>query len=100
MSAYELNVAELYRLLDAQRRQRRLSWRALARECGIPQSSPTRIAHGMKPEADNLVSLLAWANIDVKAVTIAGAAPARCARCKGSPPAGYACLACGAEAQP
>ena len=99
MSAYELNVTELHRLLDVQRRQRHLSWRAVARECGIPQSSPTRIARGMKPDADNLLSLLAWAGIDVKAVTIKGAAPALCDRCHGCPPAGYACLACGAEAQ-
>jgi hypothetical protein len=97
LSAYELDVAALHRLLDEQRRERHLSWRAVARECGIPQSSPTRIARGMKPEADNLVSLLAWAGIDVRAVTIAGTAPARCDRCRSCPPAGYACLACGAE---
>lgn len=52
----------LYLAMDKQRRDRRLSWRAVGREVGVPNqpSLMTRLAHGKPPGVANLVLMLAW----------------------------------------
>lgn len=97
MTAYRLDVDKLHALLDAERRARGISWRAVARECGLSTTTTFRVTKGHKPDADGLVSLLAWGGLEIGMVTGEGEAPSRCDRCKGAPPAGYACLSCGAE---
>lgn len=97
MTAYRLDVDKLHALLDAERREQRMSWRAVGRECGLSASTAFRITRGHKPDADGLVTLLAWAGLEIAAVTTEAAEPIRCDRCKGIPPAGFACLACGEE---
>ncbi|TMU98074.1 hypothetical protein [Streptomyces sp. DASNCL29] len=60
MTSYRLDVPELHRRLDAHRYTRSLSWRAVSRETGLPQSTFSRIARGRSVEADALVTLLVW----------------------------------------
>lgn len=56
-----LDVEALYVALDRARRQRRVSWRQLCREAGIPGSSTTtRLGRGLAPSAENLARLLVW----------------------------------------
>lgn len=64
MSAYLLDVPELHRRLDARRRERGLTWRAVGRETGISQAFFSRIADGKRPDADALVTLLVWLDMD------------------------------------
>ncbi|MFD7996865.1 helix-turn-helix domain-containing protein [Streptomyces mexicanus] len=64
MSRYVLDVAELHRRLDQKRQQLGLTWRGLARETGIAQSFFSRLAHGKRPDADALVTLLVWLDLD------------------------------------
>jgi hypothetical protein len=64
VTAYRLDVPELHRRLDAQRIARGMSWRGVGRECGLPVSSFTRIGHGRSIEADALVTLLVWLEMD------------------------------------
>jgi len=71
VSAYRLNVAELYRLVDAQRQFRGLSWRAVARELGLSASTLTRLRDGgCAPDADALVSLLMWLGVGLPGVIV------------------------------
>jgi hypothetical protein len=56
------NCEALYLAMDAQRRARRLSWRGVGRELGLPNqpSLMTRLGHGAPPGLNNLVLMLAW----------------------------------------
>ncbi|WP_369214421.1 helix-turn-helix domain-containing protein [Streptomyces flavofungini] len=64
MSAYVLDVPELHRRLDRRRLERGLTWRQLADIVGISASTLSRIADGKRPDADALVSLLVWLDLD------------------------------------
>lgn len=64
MSAYALDVPELYRRLDVQRQQRGLTWKDVAAELGVSASTFTRISFGNRPDADALVTLLVWLDLD------------------------------------
>lgn len=55
-----LNVEALYLRLDRERRTRKVRWRSIALEAGVSASTLTRISQGNTPDADALVSLLAW----------------------------------------
>jgi hypothetical protein len=62
VSALELDCEALYLAMDKQRRQRRLSWRAVGREMGIPNqpSLTTRLTYGKPPGVNNLIRMLTW----------------------------------------
>lgn len=64
-SSWVLDVKHLSDALDIVARHRNLSDRGLAAETGLSSSTITRIGQGQKPDADALVTLLMWLNIDV-----------------------------------
>lgn len=64
MSGHQLDVPELYRRLNRQRGLRGVSWREVARQCGISPSALSRMSDGKRPDADALVSLLVWLDLD------------------------------------
>lgn len=64
MSTHRLDVPELHRRLDTERRSLGLSWRGVGRQTGLPPSTFSRISKGRSIEADALVSLLVWLNLD------------------------------------
>ncbi|QCX81205.1 hypothetical protein C9F11_38110 [Streptomyces sp. YIM 121038] len=64
MSSYRLDVPELRRRLDARRRERGLTWRELADQVGISASTFSRLADDKRPDADALVTLLVWLDLD------------------------------------
>lgn len=49
-----------YARLDAERQVRGLTWGEVAAEVHVSPSTLTRLAQGNTPEADALISLLAW----------------------------------------
>ena len=59
-----LDVAALAAAIEAITRHRKISLRDVATETGLSPSTLTRIAQGQKPDADGLVTLLAWLNAD------------------------------------
>ncbi|MFJ6935713.1 helix-turn-helix domain-containing protein [Streptomyces sp. NPDC101132] len=70
MTALRLDVPELCRRLDARRHERRMSWRQVATACGINSSTLSRMTTtGAAPNADALVSLLAWLGADLADIT-------------------------------
>lgn len=64
MTAYRLDVPELYRRLDIQRAAKGLTWRQLAPMVGVASSCFSRMSHGNAPDAHALVSLLVWLDLD------------------------------------
>jgi hypothetical protein len=64
MTTHRLDVLRLYQLLDGQRQDRGMSWRALAREAGCPASLFTKMRAGGAPNANALVTLLVWLDPD------------------------------------
>jgi transcriptional regulator with XRE-family HTH domain len=64
VSAYLLDVAELRRRLDVRRRERGLTWRQIAEQLDVSPSMFSRLADGNRPDADALVSLLVWLDLD------------------------------------
>lgn len=59
-SRYELDIARLADAVETIKRHRGITGRKVAEETGLSPSTVTRIAQGRKPDADALVSLLAW----------------------------------------
>lgn len=57
---HQLDVAALHGALDTVRRFRGISWKQIAAETGVGQSSFTRLGQGQTVDADALVALLVW----------------------------------------
>lgn len=64
MPAYRLDVPELHRRLDVRRKERGQTWKQVARELDVSPSTFSRIADGRRPDADALVTLLVWLDLD------------------------------------
>lgn len=64
MSTYLLDVPELRRRLDARRQERGLTWRQLAELVDVSPSTFSRLADDKRPDADALVTLLVWLDLD------------------------------------
>jgi len=64
VSTYLLDVPELRRRLDARRQERGLTWRQLAELVDVSPSTFSRLADDKRPDADALVTLLVWLDLD------------------------------------
>jgi len=60
MAKTTISTALLYSALDAARQERRLSWRALAKEIGVSPSLLSRLGNGLKPDTDGFATIVAW----------------------------------------
>lgn len=49
--------------IDAERIARRLTWKKVAEQAGVPASTLTRMSQGRKPDVDSLSSLCAWSGL-------------------------------------
>lgn len=84
MPAYRLDVPELHRRLDAHRQDLGLTWRGVGRQTGLAISTFTRISKGRSVEADALVTLLVWLDLDtdIAALIEPGQPKIRCPGCR------------------
>ena len=64
MSSHRLDIPELRRRLDQRRIQRGLTWQELAVAVDLSPSLFSRLAAGLRPDADALVTLLVWLDLD------------------------------------
>lgn len=64
MSAYQLDVPELRRRLNVRRQERGLTWRQLAEQVDLSPSTFSRLADDKRPDADALITLLVWLDLD------------------------------------
>jgi transcriptional regulator with XRE-family HTH domain len=68
-SRYELDIGRLADAIETIKRHRGISARKVAEETGLSPSTLTRLSQGQKPDADALVSLLAWLQTDAALFT-------------------------------
>ncbi|CAM5602173.1 helix-turn-helix domain-containing protein [Streptomyces coeruleorubidus] len=68
MSTHLLDVPELYQRLDTSRRDQGFTWKQLAVAVDLSPSTFSRMADGNRPDADALVSLLVWLDLDINYV--------------------------------
>jgi len=59
------NAPGFYTALDNVRAERDLTWRQVAHQSGISQSTLTRLAQGKRPDVDSLAKLANWSNLSV-----------------------------------
>lgn len=60
MPGTQLDVHLLHAALDAARRERGLSWRAVAHQAGVSPSTLTRLGDGKRPDVDGFAALVRW----------------------------------------
>ena len=70
MTRKALNVQALYEALDLIRGHTGMTWRDIAADTGISPSTLTRISQGHRPDADALVTLLAWLRVPADRFTV------------------------------
>ncbi|WP_291820907.1 helix-turn-helix transcriptional regulator [Bosea sp. (in: a-proteobacteria)] len=58
--------------LDAERQSRKLTWKKVAEQAGVPASSLTRISQGRRPDVDTLAALCQWSGLDADNFTRTG----------------------------
>jgi transcriptional regulator with XRE-family HTH domain len=75
MSLYQLDVEALYKRLDRRRCERRLMWQDLARELQVSASTLSRMAAGKRPDADALVTIFVWLDMDTDIVYVITGGP-------------------------
>lgn len=63
MAKDQIDVEALYSALDAQRTARGLSWRQLAKELQVSPSLLSRMANGLRPDADAFITLVQWLGV-------------------------------------
>jgi len=78
-----LDVAALATAVTTVARHRKISMRDVAAETGLSASTLTRLTQGQKPDADGLITLLAW--LDADAATFAVPRPAEARTQAGDP---------------
>lgn len=64
-SRHVLDASALHHAVAAVALHRRIGLRTVASETGISPSTLTRLKNGQKPDADGLMSLLAWLGYSV-----------------------------------
>jgi transcriptional regulator with XRE-family HTH domain len=69
-SSRVLDVAALAAAVATIARHRKISMRDVAKETGLSASTLTRLVQGQKPDADGLLTLLAWLNADAAAFAV------------------------------
>jgi transcriptional regulator with XRE-family HTH domain len=60
----EFDFEGFYRALDVTRESRKLTWKQVAAETKVNQSTLTRMAQKKRPDADGLASLSAWSGLN------------------------------------
>lgn len=69
MASRHLDVPRLAEAVRVITRHRNITMREAAAEMGVPPSGLTRLTQGRKPDADGLLSLLAWLRADASEYT-------------------------------
>jgi len=69
MSRWVLDTVRLADAVETVRRHRGVTAKVIASEMGLSDSTLTRLKQGHKPDADGLVSVLAWLNADAREFT-------------------------------
>lgn len=69
MTRWVLDIDKLATAVETVQRHRGVSARGAAAEIGVSPSTLTRLKKGQKPDADGLVSMLAWLHAEASQFT-------------------------------
>jgi transcriptional regulator with XRE-family HTH domain len=61
-----LDVAALFASLDAARLDRGVTWRHVAKQAGVSQSTLTRLGQGHRPDIDGALALTRWLGLNLE----------------------------------
>ena len=64
MTRQGFDMGSFHAALDGQRAAKGLTWKDVAEQSGVSQSTLTRISQGRHPDVDGLALLLAWSGLD------------------------------------
>lgn len=64
MSTEKFDGQAFYAAIDGQRLARRLTWKRVADEAGVPASTLTRMSQGRRPDVDSFASLCTWSGLN------------------------------------
>ena len=59
----------LYEALDAQRQKRGLTWKQVALEIGVAETTIKRTRQGGRMEVDGMLAIVAWLKVPVETFT-------------------------------
>mgnify|MGYP000916649723 FL=1 len=63
MATGKFDGEAFFAALDAQRAAKRLTWKKVAEQAGVPASTLTRMSQGKRPDIDSLASLCGWSGL-------------------------------------
>ena len=63
MTTGKFDGEAFFAALDAEREARRITWKKVAQEAGVPASSLTRMSQGRRPDVDTLAALCTWSGL-------------------------------------
>ncbi len=63
MSTETFDGESFFVAIDAQRVAKRLTWKKVAEQAGVPASTLTRMSQGRRPDIDSLASLCKWSGL-------------------------------------
>lgn len=66
MSNQRFDTEGFYAALDGTREAKNLTWKQVAKKCGVAASTLTRMRQGKRPDIDGLAALASWSGVDVK----------------------------------
>ena len=69
MNAGRFDGEAFFAALDAERHDRKLTWKKIAEQSGVPASTLTRMSQGRRPDVDSLAALCAWSGLSADAFT-------------------------------
>ena len=97
MTARQQSVPPVFgRRLQREREARHWSLREAAEKCGLAAASTImRAERGSDVALSSAIALAAMYGVPLSALL----AESSCGQCDGTPPAGFACLSCGAKAK-
>jgi transcriptional regulator with XRE-family HTH domain len=72
MTEAHVDVEALVAALDAQRKEKALSWRKLALQAGVQPSTLTRMNQGKKPDVNTFTKLVTWLGMSTEDFIVKG----------------------------
>lgn len=60
MGRATFDAERFYKVLEAIRLEREMSWKQVAKEAGVSASTLTRLAQGKRPDMDSFTALVRW----------------------------------------
>jgi transcriptional regulator with XRE-family HTH domain len=69
MATGKFDGEAFFAAIDAVKEARRLTWKKVAEQAGVPASTLTRMSQGRRPDVDSLASLCAWSGLKIEDFT-------------------------------